>query len=82
MDSLEKIMQALAMGDFSARMDPRVQGKLKATVDHALQSMDEVIDDITLVMKDVTNCSFNRRVSVSASGRFSELKHYINGALE
>ncbi len=82
MDSLEKIMQALAMGDFSARMDPRVQGKLKATVDHALQSMDEIIDDITLVMKDVTNCSFNRRVSVSASGRFSELKHYINGALE
>jgi methyl-accepting chemotaxis protein len=82
MTSLDTIMQALAAGDFSARMDQRVQGELKTTVDSAMQSMDDIIDDITVVMADVTNCSFNRRVTVSASGRFNDLKTYINGALE
>jgi methyl-accepting chemotaxis protein len=82
MGSLDTIMQALAVGDFSARMDQRVQGELKTTVDHAMQSVDEIIDDINLVMEDVTNCSFDRRVTVSASGRFNDLKSYINGALE
>lgn len=82
MASLDTIMHALAAGDFSARMDQRVQGELKTTVDHAMQSMDEIIDDINLVMANVTNCSFDRRVTVLASGRFNDLKNYINGALE
>ncbi len=82
MDSLDTIMQALAEGDFSARMDQRVQGELKTTVDNAMQSMDEIIEDINLVMENVTHCSFDRRVTVSASGRFNDLKSYINGAIE
>ncbi|MGM0541179.1 MAG: methyl-accepting chemotaxis protein [Pseudomonadota bacterium] len=82
MASLDTIMHALAAGDFSARMDQRVQGELKTTVDQAMQSMDEIIDDINLVMANVTNCSFDRRVTVSSSGRFNDLKNYINGALE
>ncbi len=82
MGSLDTIMQALAVGDFSARMDQRVQGELKTTVDNAMQSMDDIIDDINLVMENVTNCSFDRRVSVSASGRFNDLKRYINDAIQ
>ena len=82
MSSLEKIMDALSSGDFSARMDNRVQGDLKNKVDHALQDMDEIIDDINRVMKEVTNCHFSHRIEVRAQGRFEELKNYTNGALD
>lgn len=82
MRSLEEIMEALANGDFSARMDSKVQGELKQKVDGAMQSINAVVNDTNRVMKEVTDCSFSDRVSVEAKGELNTLKNYINGALD
>ena len=82
MESLDQVMKALANGDFTIRMDNRVQGDLKQTVDHAMQSMDDIIENINSVMKEVTDCHFDQRIEASAKGRFNELKTYTNGALD
>lgn len=81
MNSLDTIMQGLAQGDFSVRMDNAIQGELKTNVNHAMQSMDDIIEDINIVMGHVTNCNFQQRVSTAAQGRFNQLKTYINSAL-
>lgn len=81
MDSLESVMNGMSKGDFSVRMSDDVQGDLKLKVDGAMQSMDDIIEDINNVMSQVTNCRFEQRVNVAATGRLDELKSFINQAM-
>lgn len=81
MHSLELVVDAIAQGDFSVRMDSAVKGELKEKVDHAMISMDQVVDNINHVMQQVSNCELRQRIEVTAYGRMDELKTYINNAL-
>jgi len=81
MHSLELVVDAIAQGDFSVRMDSAVKGELKEKVDHAMISMDQVVDNINHVMQQVSNCELRERIEVNAFGRMDELKRYINNAL-
>lgn len=81
MHSLESIADAIARGDFSARMDSGVKGTLKHKIDFAMNSIDEVVDNINQVMQQVAHCQLKDRVQIQAEGRMNELKNYINHAL-
>lgn len=82
MHSLEQVAEAISAGDFSVRMDESVKGELKQKVDHAMISMDRIIEEINHVMYQVSNCELKARVNAPAQGRMQELKAYVNNALE
>ncbi|MEA3404728.1 MAG: methyl-accepting chemotaxis protein [Pseudomonadota bacterium] len=82
MSSLEMVAEAIAQGDFSVRMDETIKGDLKQKIDHAMLSMDEIVENINHVMGEVSNCQLNQRIHVDANGRLNDLKTYVNNALD
>lgn len=82
MQSLELVAEAISEGDFSVRMNESIKGDLKRKVDHAMISMDQIIENINHVMGNVSNCQLNQRINVDAKGRLNKLKTYVNNALD
>ena len=82
MNSLKAISQALAHGEFERRMDERVEGELRQDVDHAMQTLDQVVQQINQVMSGVSECHFNARIQASGSGQLAKLINHTNQAVD
>lgn len=81
MNSLEKVADAIAEGNFSVRMDPGISGGLKTKVDNAMKTMETIVLQINAVMNEVAKNTFDQRVTVEALGQLQDLKNYINQAV-
>ena len=82
MESLEEIMDGLNQGDFSVRMNPKVQGDLKQKVDEAMSQTESMISKLMVVMEGLSNGDFSQRIDVAASGQLDLLKNNVNHALD
>ena len=81
MASLEQVAKGIGSGDFSVRVDEKVKGSLRHEVDLAMQTMDSVIDEISLVMHKFNQGDFSGQVQISAPGKLNHLKTSINESL-
>ena len=79
--SMEAVACGIANGDFSVRVDDKVQGSIKQQVDQAMLVMDQVVDEINSVMIGVNSGSFGGQVMIDAPGRLGVLKDSINNSL-
>lgn len=82
MNSLLELMDALAKGDFSARLNDGVQGELKTKVDDTMQQTETVILNMIAVMNGLSKGDFGQRISAQASGELDLLKTDVNQALD
>lgn len=81
MSSLEDVARGIAKGDFSLRMNPDVQGSIRHEVDSAMQTMDQVIDEICQVMQKMNSGDFSGQIHINAPGKLDILKAAINESL-
>ncbi|BCN92639.1 hypothetical protein THMIRHAM_04240 [Thiomicrorhabdus immobilis] len=82
MNSLEEIMDGLNQGNFSVRMNPKVQGQLKVKVDHAMEQTEALISRLISVMEGLSNGDFSQRIQIEAQGQLGLLKDDVNKALD
>ncbi|WEJ63080.1 methyl-accepting chemotaxis protein [Thiomicrorhabdus lithotrophica] len=82
MASLEEIMDGLNRGDFSVRMNPKVQGDLKLKVDEAMSQTENMISKLMEVMEGLSNGDFGQRIDIDAPGQLDLLKKNVNQALD
>ena len=82
MHALSDVMQGMARGDFSVRLDERVQGDLKAQVDTAMQQMDIAVHTIADAMESAAKGVFSHRVTGELHGDMAKLKTSVNQSLE
>ncbi|MDP2751420.1 MAG: methyl-accepting chemotaxis protein [Rhodocyclaceae bacterium] len=82
MVALHNVMNSLCAGDFSQRMDASIEGELKLSVDHAMQTMQTMLDDVGNVMSGVAQGDLTCRVSAQGQGDFARLKQDINASLD
>ena len=82
MHSLEDIANAIAAGDFSARLNPEVKGDIKHKIDFAMSSIETIIVQTNQVMKQVSVADYRHRIDAEANGQLADLKDYINHALD
>lgn len=78
MNSLEDVTTSLGQGNFSSRMNEQVKGKMRHSVDHAMQQMDSIIDQTNQIMKKVHQADYDHQIEIDCSGRLAELKNNIN----
>ena len=82
MDCLSDLMGKLAQGDFSARMDERVQGTLKQLVDNTMATMEQALKDMGQVMQAMAEGDFAARIEQPLQGDLQVLKQHINQSME
>ncbi len=82
MNELEKVMHALYDGDFSVKMDDRVEGEFRDMVQNAQNALNGTISDIIKVMNNMQEGLFQYRVEAEARGDLLRLKHIVNNAME
>lgn len=82
MKELSKVMTALHNGDFSVRMDDRVESEFRNQVQTAMSSMNKTISEIILVMENMQLGRFQQRVDVEAHGDLLKLKTGINVSMD
>jgi methyl-accepting chemotaxis protein len=81
MGELGKVMQGLHQGRFDLKMDERVPQAFRDQVDSALDSINQVIEDIDSVMSYMNEGRFQHRVNASAQGKLAEMKGKINQSM-
>ena len=82
MNELELVMNALDEGQFDVKMDDRVPVGFREKVEHALESMRVIIQDINRVMSKMEQGKFQHRVEANAKGELDILKNRVNGSLQ
>ncbi|WP_052501691.1 HAMP domain-containing methyl-accepting chemotaxis protein [Thiomicrospira microaerophila] len=81
MGELGKVMQGLHQGRFDLKMDERVPQAFRDQVGSALDSINQVIEDIDSVMTYMNEGKFQHRVNASAQGKLAEMKENINQSM-
>lgn len=81
MDELEKVMKQLHSGVFDVTMDQRVPKAFRNSVERALSSVSQVVNEINQVMVQMTDGDFNGRVSVNAEGDLLTMKNSVNASM-
>ncbi|WP_024850189.1 methyl-accepting chemotaxis protein [Hydrogenovibrio kuenenii] len=81
MSELKKVMEGLYDGDFSVRMDNRVEAAFREMVDKSMNAMSTVISDISRVMAAMNEGEFNHQVEAEARGELLEMKNAINDSM-
>ena len=82
MNELELVMNALDQGQFDVKMDERVPVGFREKVEHALENINVIIQDINRVMSKMEQGKFQHRVEVAAKGELDVLKNRVNGSLQ
>jgi len=82
MTELEKVMQSLSLGQFSARMDSQVPLAFRNRVESALSNIGDVIANINDVMAHLNDGDFNIRVEANAQGDLLQMKASINNTMD
>ncbi|WP_373020652.1 methyl-accepting chemotaxis protein [Thiomicrorhabdus sp.] len=78
MQELEKVMSGLDQGDFSIRMDPKVEESFRNKVDNSMSSINRILSEINQVMSALNDGDFSARVESDAQGDLLNLKENIN----
>lgn len=81
MECLSELMEQLAQGNFSARMDSRVQGALKQQVDTTMATMEQAFEEMGQVMQAMSMGDFDVRVEQPLYGDLQLLKQHINQSM-
>lgn len=82
MAALHDVMNGLANGDFSVRMDERVPENLRNSVNDTLSTMDTAMQSMEDVMTKLAQGEFNERIELELKGSFKNLADNINHSLE
>jgi len=82
MDELIRVVKALENGDLSVRMDAKVQGDIRHSVDDAMTSMQAVVDDINNVLEHMAKGDFSHQVKATAHGEFKRLADSVNSRVK
>lgn len=82
MDELAKVMRGLYDGDFSVRMDNRIQGRMRKSVESALEAMQQTFAGIAEAMQHMEAGDYGYRVEVDARGDLENLKARVNNSLD
>ncbi len=75
---LEKVMSGLEQGDFSIRMDSKVEESFRNKVDTSMSSINRILSEINQVMSALNDGDFSARVESDAQGDLLNLKENIN----
>lgn len=81
MESLETLMEGIYNGDFSVRLDEKVEGELKTKVDRSMASLQQTIRSISEVMDKSAHGDFSARVEVECKGELHDLKASVNDSI-
>jgi methyl-accepting chemotaxis protein len=85
MSALEQVMQTIAIGDFSARMNTKVSGRLSQQVDAAVVKMQGIFqntfNDIEKAMVLASKGVFTAQVPSQSHGQLANLTNSINQTL-
>lgn len=81
MQELEKVMNGIYTGNLDTKMDEKVPEAFRNKVQSALDSVEEIIQEVSHVMHLTAEGNFSGRISVEARGSFGHLKTSINSAL-
>ncbi len=82
MQALGTVMNAISSGDFSVRMDKKIPGEFRATVDNAMQSMDTAVTELGAVITKLSQGEFDGRISTELKGDMDKLKDNVNQSVE
>lgn len=83
--AITELMNAIAEGDFSKKVDVNVEGEYKVAIDHAMQAMQTMqtmLGDVGNVMGGVAQGDISQRVQAEGHGDFGKLKDDINLSLD
>jgi len=83
--AITDLMNAIAEGDFSKRVNVNVDGEYRLAIDHAMQamqSMQTMLDDVGKVMDGVACGDISRRVKAEGRGDLAKLKDNVNLSLD
>lgn len=81
MNSLQTIAHGIAKGDFSVRVDERVKGSIREEVDHAMNRMSTIINEIGQLMQQLNQGDFSGQIQCEAYGQMADLKLHINESI-
>ncbi|MBD3822308.1 MAG: HAMP domain-containing protein, partial [Thiotrichales bacterium] len=81
MSELKKVMEGLYEGDFSVRMDNRVEAAFREMVDKSMNAMNGVTSDISRVMAAMNEGQFDHQVEAEARGELLQMKNAINDSM-
>lgn len=82
MQELQRVMENMQQGDFSAQIDPNVQGKFREQVELTNTSLNTTMNSICHVMEAMQEGDFSRRVDAELYGSFNSLKCAVNASME
>lgn len=78
MKGLSAAMTALTQGDFAHRMPVTVEPKMRQQVDGALQSLSEIVTQISASMGAIAVGDFDKSLTLEAQGEWVALKESVN----
>ncbi|WP_333872865.1 methyl-accepting chemotaxis protein [Methylobacter sp.] len=84
-NSITKLMNAMAEGDFNEKVDVNVEGEYRRAVDNAMQAMrtmQTMLGDVGKVMGNVAQGDISQRVQAEGHGDLGQLKEDINRSLD
>ncbi len=81
MTSLQDVAHGIANGDFSVRVDERVKGTTRDKVDHAMNCMSTIINEISQLMQQLNQGDFSGQIHCEAYGQMADLKQHINESI-
>ncbi len=82
MKAILKVVKGIQTGDFSVRMDPCVEASIREPVDHAMNSISNVIMDVNHVLSGMAKGDFSQNVSAPAQGELQVLANHTNESIE
>lgn len=82
MQELQRVMENMQQGDFSAQIDSRVQGKFREQVELTNASLNTTMHSICHVMEAMQEGDFSRRVEAELYGSFNSLKCAVNASMD
>ena len=81
MDALSEIMHSMEAGKFSVRMHESVEGEFRQSVDRAMQTTEQALQEISLVVQATREGDFSKRVDADLQGDLKTIKDNINQSM-
>ncbi len=82
METLDAVMDAMARGDFSARMSQDVEGGSRAKVDRAMGLLQQSLGALEQALSGAADGDFSQRIDAQLPGDLDRLKGAVNRSLE
>lgn len=79
--ALQRVMESLQQGDFSARMGSEIEGQFALKVNGAMAAMDQAFEEMGQVMQAMAKGDFEARVEMQMAGDLEVLKDHVNRSM-